>query len=497
MLRSLLLSVSTLTALASCTGVNVVRLAVDGRTDNPLGLDDVSPVLTWQIVQTGDCSDAICPGDKQTAYGVQAAKSIERLGSGSLCWTTGRVNSDVQQVRFTGSLASREKIAWRVRVTDALNNTSAWSETSTWTVGLLEQSDWGEARWIDYPDRTENLPLPIFARQFNVPEGKSISEARFYLAGIGLHHATVNGQEVTDEVLAPGYSNWQLSTEYRTYDITEALSSGTNAIGVSLGNGFAYNRRSMRNPAVGRNSPYAWWQSQLKGNSTLGADVQAGATTDITNTTGYTLGATINIDTGNGGDNLESRVITAVGNSTLGNSSISFTPALSLQHSAGAKVTGSGNNIAATDPSAGAAVLPRFIARLEVVYIDNTTQAIVSDRSWRTTLGPLITDAFYAGSDFDARAEPAGWDTPSADLNATGWVAAGFAPPPNLATKLVARIAEVIKVQERFSPISVTNPAPGTRGGILLEVIFEIRVEMGIVRRSCIALQTSNESLWM
>ena len=42
------------------------------------------------------------------------------------------------------------------------------------------------------------------------------------------------------------------------------------------------------------------------------------------------------------------------------------------------------------------------------------------------------------------------------------WIAAGFAPPPNLATKLVARTAEPVKAQEEFKPVSVTNPAPGT-----------------------------------
>lgn len=55
-----------------------------------------------------------------------------------------------------------------------------------------------------------------------------------------------------------------------------------------------------------------------------------------------------------------------------------------------------------------------------------------------------------------------GWDSPSANLNSADWIAAGIAPPPNLATKLVARAAEPVKVQERFSPLSVSNPTPGT-----------------------------------
>ena len=75
-------------------------------------------------------------------------------------------------------------------------------------------------------------------------------------------------------------------------------------------------------------------------------------------------------------------------NLTNPNTGISFTPPLDQSHAAGALVTGSGNNIAASDPSAGAAVTPRMIARLEVTYTDGSTDVIVSDRSWRTAFGP-------------------------------------------------------------------------------------------------------------
>ena len=448
-------------------GVRVVRLSVDGRFDSPLGLDNVRPTLAWQMTPTGDCRQRICAADRQTAYEVQAAATVAELRAGRLLWRTGRVPGDDQQVRFGRDLASRDTVAWRVRVWDANRRASAWSAPATWTTGLLDRADWGAARWIDYPDRAENQPMPIFARQFAVPRHKKVADARLYLSGVGMHHATVNGREITDEVLAPGNANYQLSSEYRTYDLTSALRAGANAVGVELGNGPAYVRRSVTNPTVGRNAPYSWWQSQLKGNGTLTADAPAGSTVvKVSDVAGYHVGGTVNVDTGGGGDRLESRVITAIGTDT-----ITFGPALSAAHAAGAKVTGSGNNIAAGDASAGAAVTPRFIGRLEIAYRDGSRETIVTDRSWRTTLGPLVTDAWYSGSDYDARREQPGWNLPGANLGpsaerrdgtATGWVAAGIAPPPNLATELVARTAEPITVQEKFTPVSVTNPAPGT-----------------------------------
>ena len=461
--------------------IKVVNLGVDGRHDSPDGIGNPRPALSWEMAETERARShpchrprarTACPADEQTAYEIEAAETVGKLEAGDLIWRTGRVDGSRQRAVFGGDLRSRDTVAWRVRVWGADRRPSRWSDPATWSMGLLKQSDWGSARWIDHPGRSEDQPMPVFARQFDVPRGKKVADARLYLSGVGLHHATVNGREVTDEVLAPGNSNYQLSSEYRTYRLTDVLRSGGNTVGVELGNGTAYVRRSVTNPAVGRSSPYAWWQSQLKGAGSLAADAAAGATTvRVDDVAGYHVGGTINIDTGDGGDRLESRKITAIGTAGAGGTGIAFTPGLAAAHTVGAEVTGSGNNIAASDPSAGAAVTPRFIGRLEITYSDGSTDAIVTDRSWRTALGPLVTDAWYSGSDYDARREQPGWNRPGSDLTASaerrdgsamGWTSAGIAPPPNLATRLVARAAEPIVVQEEVAPVSMTNPAPGT-----------------------------------
>lgn len=463
--------------------VEVVNLRVEGRPDRPLGIDSPNPLLAWQMVETGrawahPCRWArlplACPGDSQTAYQIQAATSEANLRKGNLLWDSGKVASAVQSgVRYGGQqLSSRQRVVWRVRVWDANRVASDWSAPSSWEMGLLAQSDWGTARWIEYPGRTELQPMPVFAKRFTVDRGNQVSSARLYVSGVGLHLASLNGKQLSDEVLAPGNSNYQLSSEYRTYDVTGELRKGDNTLGVKLGNGTAYVRRSVTNPSVGRTAPYSWWQSQPKGAAVLAADAEAEATTvKLDNVANFHLGGTINVDTGNGGDGLESRTITAIGTAGADGTGITFTPGLSKPHSGGAAITGSGNNIAETDPSAGAAVTPRLIARLEVSYRNGSTEVIVSDRSWRTAFGPLVTDAWYSGADHDARREQVGWDKPDADLSGTAkrrdgtdmaWIDAGIAPPPNLATKLVARTAPPVKVVETFTPVSVTNPVPGT-----------------------------------
>ncbi|WP_430781467.1 family 78 glycoside hydrolase catalytic domain [Actinoplanes sp. G11-F43] len=447
-------------AQASAGRVRVIGLRVDGRPGHPLGLDSITPVLSWRFAETTSSA-----ADRQTGYQIR----VRDLGSDRILWDSGRVASAVQSgVPYGGrALRSRQRLSWQVRAWDAARRATGWSAPSTFEMGLLRDEDWGDARWIEYPGRTETQPMPLFARRVHVDPRNRIRHARLYVSGVGMHLATVNGSTVTDEVLAPGYANYQLSAEYRVYDITARLHKGDNTIGVRVGNGPAYVRRGVTNPAVGRNAPYSWWQSQLKGSGTSTTAVQAGATTvGLSSTTGYHVDGTINIDTGDAGVDLESRTITAIDAGT-----ITFTPGLSRPHPAGVTVTGSGNNVAASDASAGAAVTPRFIARLEVTYTNGRETVIVSDREWRTALGPLTTDAWYSGSDHDARREQPGWDRPGADLTATakrrdgtptGWIPAGIAPPPNLATRLVGRTAPPITIAETFRPRTITNPAPGT-----------------------------------
>ena len=55
---------------------------------------------------------------------------------------------------------------------------------------------------------------------------------------------------------------------------------------------------------------------------------------------------------------------------------------------------------------------PRFIARLDVTLQDGTHKTLVSDGSWRTTEGPIITNSIYLGEEYDARKEVPGWNIP-------------------------------------------------------------------------------------
>ena len=96
---------------------------------------------------------------------------------------------------------------------------------------------------------------------------------------------------------------------------------------------------------------------------------------------------------------------------------------------------------------------------------------IVSDRNWQTAPGPNVTSMWYSGTDYDARREQPGWDAPGGDLSATatrrngsltGWIAAGIAPVPNLATRLIWHQGPPVKIVKSFTPVNVTQPVAGT-----------------------------------
>jgi alpha-L-rhamnosidase len=435
----------------------VSQLEVDGRGDNPLGVHDTAPRLSWRVKTASD-------GWMQTAYQIRAARSDGQLRSGPYLWDSGKVHSSSQtDVEWGGpELESRQAVVWQVRVWSSSGDVTPWSRAASWEMGLLKRSDWGASKWIEYPGRSLSDPLPIFARAFSVDRrhDAKVAKARLYLSGIGLHEAELNGKAVTDEVLAPGNSNYQLSTEYRTYDVTRLIRPGANTLGVELGNGTALVTRSVTNPATGRTAPYSWWQSQFKGSGTLAAPAAAGDTVvKLSSVDGYYVGGTINVDTGDGGDRLESRTITAIGTAGADGTGITFEPALDTTHASGAMVTGSGDPTASTEPSAGAAVTPRMIARLEITKEDGSVDTIVSDRSWKAAFGPTVYDMWFSGPDYDSRREQPGWTEPGADLgetadrrdgSAVGWVRAGIAPPPNLTTDLVWRAAEPVEVVDRI-----------------------------------------------
>ncbi len=77
--------------------------------------------------------------------------------------------------------------------------------------------------------------LPIFRREFQAE--KLVARAVLYACGLGQAEFRLNGHKIGDDLLQPGWTNYRKSCLYQTYDVTQMIRRGPNALGVLLGNG--------------------------------------------------------------------------------------------------------------------------------------------------------------------------------------------------------------------------------------------------------------------
>lgn len=81
------------------------------------------------------------------------------------------------------------------------------------------------------------VPAPLFRKTFQVDEKKQVEKARIYASALGIYGIYINGTDICQEYAAPGQSYYYKEVYYRTYDITDELTKGSNAIGFILGHG--------------------------------------------------------------------------------------------------------------------------------------------------------------------------------------------------------------------------------------------------------------------
>lgn len=201
---------------------------------NPLGIDVARPRLSWTL-------ESDCRGEVQRAYQIVVHSDDEPL------WDSGRVESDQStHVVYSGKpLPTATDCRWKVRVWNAAGVVSQWSDPARWTMGLLAPEDW-TARWIALPESRSAVPkerpalyLPpcaYFHRQFEIR--RAVRRAFVFATAFGLYEVHLNGKKVGDDYFTPGWTDYNKRVYYNTYDVTDSLRSGTNAIGAILAEGW-------------------------------------------------------------------------------------------------------------------------------------------------------------------------------------------------------------------------------------------------------------------
>jgi alpha-L-rhamnosidase len=215
---------------------------------NPLGIDVVKPRFAWHIISAER-------NVMQTAYHILVASSKEKLeaNEGDL-WDSGKVNEETSiHVKYDGEpLQSRMQAYWKVKIWTTAGE-SEWSATNTFSMGLLYYKDWPKG-WIGF-DRAfawdniktdSRLSARYYRKEFN--STKQIKYATASIIGLGLYELFINGKKVGNDVLAPTATDYTKNVKYNTYDVTEHIKTGKNAIGTILGNGRFFAMRQNEKP---------------------------------------------------------------------------------------------------------------------------------------------------------------------------------------------------------------------------------------------------------
>ncbi len=212
-----------------------------------------SVLFSWQVETSQH-------GWKQLAYKVQVANSVEYLkNSEKLVWNSGKIESEQSNLVPAAGIVLKpaQTYYWRVKLWNSQNTETDWSEPAVLKTGLVSETDWQGAQWIGYEDMPANKRMvpgvhgngnklgelcvdrtvvPLFRKEFVVR--KKIKEATLYVTGLGQYEASVNGQKVGNSFLSPGWTNYDKTVLYNSYDITSLLKQGENTIGAIVGNGF-------------------------------------------------------------------------------------------------------------------------------------------------------------------------------------------------------------------------------------------------------------------
>ncbi|NJX14328.1 family 78 glycoside hydrolase catalytic domain [Tamlana crocina] len=231
---SSLVIIITFFSLVACkpSSITIEELKCEYRT-NPLGIDNTAPRFSWIMVDAEKSR-----GQKQTAYQVLVASSLEQLNAdtGDL-WDSGKITSNQSvNVKFDGNtLESGKHYFWKVKIWDANGLESNWSEITHFSMGLLNPEDW-KGKWIY--KKNQNKKDHNWYRK-NVSFNKVPQSAFMHVASFGYHELYVNGKKVGDEVMNPVNSFLKKRLPYLTYDIKDYLKEGDNVIGIWHAAGWA------------------------------------------------------------------------------------------------------------------------------------------------------------------------------------------------------------------------------------------------------------------
>lgn len=385
------------------------HMLVEGR-QHANNIHSLSPRLSWHANVVS-----------QYAYHVQVASTESLLENNTPdLWDSGKVeNRRSLNIEYLGKpLSANEQAFWRVRVWQSeADDASAWSDTASWQMGLINKSDW-QASWIqaaqssiatidehvqdwmlfaadihensgsiltDEKRQTQLRVLEqlktqagadLFRYDFAVPTNKKLTSARLHSTAAGYYEVFVNGRKVDDRLMDPGQTDYDKRILYNTDEVSPLLRQGDNTIAVHLGSGW-----------YAETIAFSRWNNPDAAKQTK--------------------------------------------------------PSRSLAYGQ-----------------------PKFIVQLELEFEDGSTQMVSSNQDWLSHPSPILKEGLFSGELFDARKVLTGWQDvlPTKDflptnenIDLSNWQKVKVINQwPT--EKLEPQLLEPIKAMQKLVPIDIFNP---------------------------------------
>ncbi|MEE6286865.1 family 78 glycoside hydrolase catalytic domain [Georgenia sp. MJ173] len=164
---------------------------------------------------------------------------------------------NVVAVRTTNGPASPAGLVAAVRVSYTDGSTEVFPTGTSWRVSdtvpdgfedpAFDDSSWDDASVVAAfgsgpwgsnvrPPADDVNAAPLLRREFTV-DG-DVRAATLYLAAGGYADVTLNGNRISEDMLSPGFTDYDDTVQYAATDLTDQLRAGQNALGMELGRGF-------------------------------------------------------------------------------------------------------------------------------------------------------------------------------------------------------------------------------------------------------------------
>jgi alpha-L-rhamnosidase len=223
-------------------------------------------------VKAGEGSDFSSPTSLDVA-------SLLNVGDNTIAITASNIGTGANPAGLIARLRAEFPVSTALDFfTDA--QWSASIDGTTWVTAKALGS-YGMAPWGTL--NTRPLPARYLRKEFAADAQKTVTRATAYVCGMGFFDLSVNGQPVSDHVMDPALSDYTKAAYYVTFDVTGQMTTGINAIGVTLGNGrFLAPRFSSPAPTVTYGFPKLLLQLEVEYSDGSKSKIVSDATWKIT-----------------------------------------------------------------------------------------------------------------------------------------------------------------------------------------------------------------------